>query len=148
MHDTIFAGLGLVLAASLVVFSYGYPLLAKLWIFVVAAGFVAIPSLLLLRRAGVARGRGLGQPRATGFTSDDYRVLVERTALMALFLVFVFAMQTVGFVVVAVAFVFCITYYFERRIVLASMAGVVTGLLIFVMKTSFGFFLPTGIFDL
>jgi hypothetical protein len=31
---------------------------------------------------------------------------------------------------------------------LALLAAIVTGLLVFLMKISFGFYLPTGIFDL
>jgi putative tricarboxylic transport membrane protein len=148
LQDAIFAGLGLALAACLVVFSYGYPLLAKLWVLVVAAGFVAIPSLLLLRRAAVARRDGSGRRRASAITSTHARLIVERAALLALFLLFVVAMPAVGFIISAAAFVFCITLYFERRIVLALMAALVTGLLIFAMSTSFGFYLPTGIFEL
>ena len=146
--DAGLAALGIALATCLVLFSVEYPLLAKLWIYVVAGGFVIIPSVLLLRGATIALSGAGGMRPKLWEGPIDRKGVFEQVVLMALFLVFVLTMPYLGFVLSSVLFVFCLAFYFERRIVLAVTSGILTGLFIYVVKTGFGFYLPTGIFDI
>ncbi len=145
--DAILGALGLCLAISLVLFSTTYPLLARLWVYVVAGTFVLVPSVMLLRRSwrGARNGRST---EARPIQAVDWRLVSEQAILLLFFLMFLLVTPYLGFVLATVLFVFCLAAYFDRRPVMALAAGVVTGLLIFAMKTGFGFFLPTGIFDI
>jgi hypothetical protein len=144
--DMIFAGIGLVLAVGLLIFSVDYPLLAKLWIFVVAGGFITIPAVLLFYRgySHVRRGEGGGEAR----DPINWKLILEQAFLLVMFLAFVIAMDEVGFILCTFLFVFAITFFFERRWRISILAGIGTALLIYVMKASFGFFLPPGFLDL
>lgn len=146
LKDMIFSGIGLVLAAALVAFSVEYPLLAKLWIFVVAGGFITIPALLLFYRGYTQYRRGDHASEARD--PINWRLILEQAFLLAMFLAFVIAMDEIGFILCTFLFVFAITFFFERRWRVSILAGVGSALLIYVMKASFGFFLPPGFLDL
>jgi hypothetical protein len=130
-----------------VLFSTTYPLLARLWVYVVAGTFLLIPSAMLLRRSwrsAPSEDATEAQPKP----AVDWSLVSDQAVLLLFFVIFLLVTPYLGFVLATVLFVFGLTAYFERRPVLALVAGVVTGLLIFAMKTGFGFFLPTGLLDI
>jgi hypothetical protein len=149
VRDIWLGGFGLILAACLIFFSLPYPLLAKLWVYFVATGFIAIPSLLLLRSSWAAvHGRsGLGQHREPS-VGLDRKLLFQRGVLLVAFLIFLGLIPPLGFVLSTVVFVFGLALYFERKPLPAVVAGVAVAGFIWMMKTGFGFYLPTGMFDL
>jgi putative tricarboxylic transport membrane protein len=147
IKDMVLTVFGLILAACLLIFSRDYPLLAKLWIYVVALGFVLLPSLLLARDT-VRELRNTNGARTPFAGRIDWRNIAEQVVFLALLLAFVLLMPALGFVLTTAVFVTALVVALDRRIVLAVGAGVITAVFIYIMKTSFGFYVPMGIFDI
>ncbi len=145
-RDLWLAGCGLVVATCLVVFSIPYLFLAKLWVWFVATGFIAIPSLLLIRSSWSALHRP--HPASHVQEATSWKLVQQRGVLFAGLLGFLALIMPIGFVLASAIFVFALALYFERKPMQAVISGVAVAGFIWVMKTGFGFYLPTGVLDL
>lgn len=144
----LLACLGIAFGVFLLVVTLNYPLFASLWVYFVGVFFVLAPAFLLLLRGRKSFTGSLALVREKGLFAYEGAEILPQALILVAFAVFILLIEPAGFLLASLLFTAAIVFYLDRRPWLALFSGAGVAALIWVVKTSFSFYLPHGIVPL
>jgi putative tricarboxylic transport membrane protein len=142
---SVLALIGLLVAMAMLAGTLSYPFFASLWVYFVAACFIALPSALLLagdvRTRRPSLGAALAKLRAA---APGDRSLAAPAVVFAAFFLFIALIHPLGFLAASAVFCVCVTLFLDRSPRRAAIGAVAVVAMIWAVKSAFGFYLPPG----
>lgn len=151
LHDVIFGVLAILLAAFIFYEMRSILPLARIWSYIVAGFFLALPAVLLLVRGLASPGEIMVKIKA--LPGEGMRVLRDRKSLDAVVMLggmalSVLLIDVLGFIGSVMLFTAIVLYYFHPKIGQALLGTAGMGFIIWLMKVTFTFSLPSGLIPL
>jgi putative tricarboxylic transport membrane protein len=147
LTDKLLAVLSIAFGAFLLSVTLSYPLFASLWVYFVGTFFVLLPAVLLLVKDLRSFSQNLALARS-GTLEVDRSDLFKQLVIIGAFCAFIALINPLGFLLASAIFTFSIVAFFDRNVISAALAGIGVAAFIWVVKTAFSFYLPTGLLSL